>query len=59
MSQPVLYQVMVGGQNIPILSMESLNESYVGGKTIFLSVDQILDLNEHNDSELSRKCPSS
>ena len=50
MSQPVLYQVTAGGQNIPILSMESLNESYVGGKTIFLSVDQISDLNEHNDS---------
>ncbi|MEC7800457.1 MAG: Ig-like domain-containing protein [Verrucomicrobiota bacterium] len=50
MSEPVLYRVTAGGKNIPILKMESLNNSYAGGKTIFLSVNEISDLNENNDT---------
>ena len=50
MSEPVLYRVTAGGKNIPVLKMESLNNSYAGGKTIFLSVNEISDLNENNDT---------
>ena len=50
MSEQVMYQVTRGGANIPELSMESLSSSYEINKTIFLSVEQISDLNENNDT---------
>ena len=48
--EPVLYRVTAGGKNIPVLKMESLNNSYAGGKNDFLSVNEISDLNENNDT---------